>query len=394
MTAVGDAPTLTGPLLIVGNPRSSLTRERAEVARRSGFDVHWYCPAEADYWRVSSRVEIAGTTTHHYPHPWIPKVSTLAETVHVARLLRTIRPRIVHVFMAYPRVYNSVLSRRHPLAVTVMGADILPDQELRGQWRRFWTRMLLDGADVITSKSEFMDDALRAIGDYSDKILRVTWGVDVDLFRPGLDVGPIRERQGIPADAMVFFSPRTCSSFYRQHVIIEGFARFLAQSSIPAVLLISRWSANSGYLAQLERSAEHAGIGSSVRFIDPIPRHELPLYLNLAAAMVSVPHSDGMPQTLYESMACGCFAILGDLPQYLELVDRDDDALLVPVDDADALASAFRWVADHRDHLEDAGRRARRKILRVADARRQEAAVHAMYRRLLGSDAGRGGSRC
>jgi glycosyltransferase involved in cell wall biosynthesis len=51
--------------------------------------------------------------------------------------------------------------------------------------------------------------------------------------------------------------------------------------------------------------------------------------MNLAHIMVMVPQSDGMPNTLWEAMACGALPVLNRLPQYIEIIEDGINGLLV-----------------------------------------------------------------
>jgi glycosyltransferase involved in cell wall biosynthesis len=109
----------------------------------------------------------------------------------------------------------------------------------------------------------------------------------------------------------------------------------------------------------------------------------MPFYLNLADIMVSIPPSDGMPQSLYEAMACGTYPILGNLAQYQEMVQDGINGRLVKIGDVGALAEAMGWAADHPEKRKVAATYNRKRILQVADKEVQEERVNAIYEELL-----------
>jgi glycosyltransferase involved in cell wall biosynthesis len=55
----------------------------------------------------------------------------------------------------------------------------------------------------------------------------------------------------------------------------------------------------------------------------------MPRYYSLAEIAVAVPSSDGLPQTLLESMACETPNLLSKLPRYEELVLHEESAYFV-----------------------------------------------------------------
>ena len=89
-----------------------------------------------------------------------------------------------------------------------------------------------------------------------------------------------------------------------------------------------------------------------------------------------------MPQSLYESMACGSYPLLGDLPSYRELITHGVNGHLVPVE-VDALASAMSWVALHRERLAEVAQHNRHLIQEIADRSEQARLVNNLYSDLI-----------
>jgi glycosyltransferase involved in cell wall biosynthesis len=370
-------------ILAIGDPDSSLTRERVRFGRDAGYEMHWYAPAVADYWQRPIDFEVEGVNCHSFRSRWIPKLGALIEIVFLRRLLGELSPSLVHVFMAYPRLYNLILAQKTPVIVTVMGADILPEQGYNTPRRRLLTRALLRRASCITSKSKYLDEALISIGVRRELIRRVTWGIDATFFRPGLDVDDLRAKLHISDEDIVFFSPRACQRFYRHDHILRSFVRFTRSRPEPSVLLISLANEELGYGEELRASANRLGVTKRIRFVGPLDHGEMPAYYNLALASLAVPPSDGMPQSLYESIACECFPILGNLPQYHELVSHTKEGFFVELESEEELANAMEWVVENRESINANGPAGRRRVLEIADKRRQAAIVEGLYRDLI-----------
>ena len=102
-----------------------------------------------------------------------------------------------------------------------------------------------------------------------------------------------------------------------------------------------------------------------------------------AAAVVSVPDSDGLPVTLLEAMACGTPAVATDLPGPREALGPDGARFLVPRDDATAVARAVNEVLDlapaDRERL---GRALRRRAEVEFDATLAMLRMESLYRAL------------
>jgi glycosyltransferase involved in cell wall biosynthesis len=362
-------------ILIVADPNSPLTRERSLVGQAGGFAIHWYSDPRADIDGLASAIAP--------PVIRLPKLGGLLRMRHLELTIKRVRPHLIHVHWAQQDWNNLVLARFRPLIVTVMGADILPDQSFRGRKTRWLTKKLLDQADVITSKSAFMDAALGEIGNYAHKIRRITWGVDSHRFRPGLDVGRLRDRWGVEPLDFVVFSPRGCQPFYNHHRIIRAFAAFVQRSGSRAKLLIAEFSADPAYCQRLRGLVQELGIWECVRFVGDVSHEEMPYYFNLAQIVVSMAPSDGMPHSLYEAMACGSYPILNDLPQYYELVRDGANGRLVPAGDVKRLAMAIAWAEKNPFHRQQAAGVNRQRILDVANKDEQDQLVNSIYYELV-----------
>jgi glycosyltransferase involved in cell wall biosynthesis len=265
-----------------------------------------------------------------------------------------------------------------------MGGDVLSDQSFYGK-KKWLTKKILEKADIITSKSNFLDKVLQNIGDYFHKIRRVTWGVDTKQFYPEMDVRFLRERWKIEADDLVFLSPRNCQPFYNQNLIIKAFSEYpsLHGTKKKAKLLIAEHFSDESYVKRLRALSMELGLQDKVYFVGPIPHQEMPAYFNLADVMVAVPSSDGMPQSLYEAMACGTFPILGDLPQYQEMIQDGKNGKLVKIGDVSALSEAMGWVSDHPEHRKVVAVFNRKRIMEIADKEVQDLIMISIYEELF-----------
>jgi glycosyltransferase involved in cell wall biosynthesis len=96
-----------------------------------------------------------------------------------------------------------------------------------------------------------------------------------------------------------------------------------------AVLLIMEYRADPTYRAEIVERIAALGLSERVRFIGEASHSEMPMFYSLADLTISVPSSDGLPQSLLESMACGTPNILSKLPRYQEFVQHRESAYFV-----------------------------------------------------------------
>ncbi len=366
-----------GKILIIGNPKSPLIRERALIGQQGDHKIFWVSSQEINLPDVTAinRPKIFNFYSKRgnilIPIPFL-----------ILSAIRSIQPDLIHVHYAYNGLTNLALLNFHPCIVTIMGGDILPDQDYKGITARL-TRILLNHADCITSKSDYLDNALCKIGNYKKKIQRITWGVNLNKFRPDLNVDQLRLHLSIPFENLVFFDPRTAKSFYNKHIILTAFANYLKNGGPPATLLISELNPDPNYISKLKHDAHCMGINDHVRFIGSIKHNKMPDYYVLSDITIMVPPSDGLPQTIYEALACGSFLIVGDLPQYKKILTHGITAYKVLIGDETALSAAIYWSATHPEVRQQAVKIGREYVKENADATKQAKLLNNIYARTI-----------
>jgi len=183
----------------------------------------------------------------------------------------------------------------------------------------------------------------RALTKTPERVIEMPNGVDTDAFTPAGDDGGLRERLGIPADAVVASFVATLDRahhFKRLDVAIEALARTRATD---LHLLV----AGGGELLEGFRAdAAAAGVGARVHFLDRVPHPELPAVLRASDLFVLTtepPESFGI--VLIEAMACGIPCLATDYPGVRAVVD-DATGELVPAGDSAAVAEALDRFVD------------------------------------------------
>jgi glycosyltransferase involved in cell wall biosynthesis len=312
---------------------------------------------------------------------WPKKIGRLLSGLKTARLVRQLAPDVVHVHYARGLAWGLALRDADPLVVTPWGSDVLEEQgAFREPYAKALTRRLLRNAALVTVHSQFMEAQVRRVVPDLPRLAQIGWGVDLSLFRPGLDVTPLRQRWGIGEDRQVILSPRLAQPFYQHERLIRALPAVLEK--IPnATVVVSEHCADTAYVQSLRALASELGISGRVRFVGTIPYSEMPLWFNLARAVVMVPRSDGMPNSLLEAMACGVVPILNRLPQYAELIRHGENGFFVDPDGGDLAGPLVGVLSDPvaRRHI---ATRNREKISEEADQDREMARMEEWYQKL------------
>jgi glycosyltransferase involved in cell wall biosynthesis len=259
---------------------------------------------------------------------------------------------VVHIH--YPFIFGAELTllgrlprRRRGQALLVHYKNRLVGKGLRGAmfevYERTWAPALIRAADRVCVLSPDHAESvpyLRRLGDRDPaKLVEMPNGVDADAFAPGPDAAGVRDRLGIPPDAVVAAFVATLDRahhFKRLDVAIDAVAR-LADERVHLVV------AGGGELADgFREQAARSGIGERVHFLGAVPHSELPDVLratDLFLLTTEPPESFGI--VLIEAMACALPVIATEYPGVRAVVDEGETGVLVPRGDVDATAAAI-----------------------------------------------------
>jgi glycosyltransferase involved in cell wall biosynthesis len=301
------------------------------------------------------------------------------------RDIRDFKPELLHVHYAGGRLGTlASLSNTRPLAVTVMGGDVQPEQHLGGySWlERRATRRLLQEADLVLVKSDSLRSAMRSYGRFKAPIETVAWGVDLNRVRRSPKAAAaLRARLNLSSKQRVLVSPRILRPLYNIHLIVEAMP-FVSAAVDDVVLLITEHRPDEDYRRRLVARVRELDIESNVRFVGALPYTEIPALMSLADVVVSVPLSDGLPQSLFEAMACGAPVVVGRLPAYGELIEEGEHALMTELRPEAIAAAVVRLLGDS-DFATRLTRTALTRVRERADIAESARRVEAFYQRAL-----------
>jgi glycosyltransferase involved in cell wall biosynthesis len=265
------------------------------------------------------------------------------------RLVRRIRPDVVHVHWVDDRAYACARSSLRPLVLTVWGSDVnkefLPGADPGSRQRM---GQALAAADLVFVDSADMPDKCAALAGRAVRTELLPLGIDTRRFHPGNQSATVdwRRKLEIPDGAPVFFSIRAFQEHYGHHIILEAFARAQARSGRQAVLVLKKYNTENplgsglSYEDALRRRAEELGVGPQLRWLEDVPDSQVPQLYALADAIVNYPVMDAFPVTFLEAAACETPVISCRLPSYAGTF-AEKCFRLVDYGDVNALAAAL-----------------------------------------------------
>ena len=363
-------------LAFIADPNSIHTRRWVGFFVERGHRVHLIVPNTVVVEpgldpRIGVHIYRAWPRTH------IRGLGSAITALGLRRLMRRIRPDVLHAHYLSWYGWSAWLSGFHPYVVTVWGSDVFTGPRQSAMHRR-WARRTLSGAALVTAVSEALARGAVELGAPADKVRIVQFGVDPNVFFPSPAPESLRQSLDLKGRRVVL-SPRGLKPLYRHEVAVEALARLPGD----VVLVLVKWQVDPEYLARLEALIEERSLQSRLRWLPATEHQALADYYRLADVVVSLPVTDAFPVTALEAMACGVPVVMGSLPSIHEGLDGVDPTAVVPGDDPGAVADAIaaRLSLDPAARAE-LGARLRQSAIDRGDVTRNLGGMEDAYRAL------------
>ena len=286
------------------------------------------------------------------------RAKTFHAIIQTKKLIKKIKPDILHVHSVALYGIAGALSRFHPVVATAWGSDVL----ITGKsWIKApFVKYALNKADLITCDASHMIDAMIALGADDKKIRLIYFGIDTDRFCPEEKNRELREQLGI-GDCPAVISLRSLSPVYNVETLVRAVPYVLKEVS-DAKFVIVGIGPEERILRALAMSL---GVSENVRFVGRIPNEKLPEYLASMDIYVSTALSDaGIAASTAEAMACGLPVVITDSGENRKWLKDGEEGFIVPVKCPEVLAEKIIYLLKDKDVRAEFGKRGR-KIIEV-----------------------------
>lgn len=230
-------------------------------------------------------------------------------------------------------------------------------------------------ARVVTTGEALKRQMVERNGFRASRIESVPTGIDAGRFRPG-ERQALRAKFGLPQDKTLVGIVATLRSWKGHAVLLDAMARLPAQIELvivgdgPQREAIERKIAKLGLRDRVHMQGQQADVLPWLRMLDIFA---LPSYAN-----------EGVPQALIQAMLvelpCVTTAV-GGIP---ELAEHERTALLVPPQDAAALAAAIERLAGNEGLRRELGEAARKHCVEGYSYERMLDRMEVVYRNVSG----------
>ena len=247
------------------------------------------------------------------------------------------------------------------VATERLGLPSVGDPVSRG-WRSLMTRVTtrleshgLACVDAVFVENEWMNDFLRSsIG--SERVIFAPPGVDTKLFCPAEEAPPV-EAPGVIICVGRLGDPRK-----RVDLLFDAYARLSDRLEDPPRLLLAGFSAPSEANWVKARTL---GVAERIEFRADVSRQELVDLYRSASISVLSSDEEGLGIVIVEAMACGLPVVSTDCGGPSTSIVHGETGMLVPCDDAEALASAMHALMVDPEKRARMSRRARTRSVEV-----------------------------
>lgn len=349
----------------------------ARAAKKAGFDVHVATQVTSH----GAAIAAEGFTLHALN--WSRKsrglVSLAGEILAIASLYRKVRPALVHHVALKPVIFGQIAATGMGIAsvnmVAGLGSSFI-GRDLKAKIMRLALslalRTLLNRARAITIVQNKDDhNALIMLGIWPEAIRLVPGsGVDTELLTPLPEPdGPITV--GIAARMLEDKGIRP---------LVEAQALLRARGK-PVQLLLAGDPDPANRSSIPERDMAEFATHPGVEWLGHINNiRDLWSRCHIAALPS---RREGLPKSLLEAAAFGRPIIATDVPGCRDVGAQNENAILVPIDDAKALADAIERFADDRGLRERFGKTGRERVETLFSATAIGDKMIAIYKSLV-----------
>lgn len=327
---------------------------------------------------ASAEPILARHRVKEYPITSFRTLTALKQAFKFARYLQENGIAIVHSYNFYANVFSIPAAKLAGVpcviaAIRDMGAYMTPTQLRVHKWACGLADRIIVNADAIK-------DWLVGQGYNAARISVVRNGLELEQYLPRFSAPQINAEFGIPDGAKIVLMVSRINKKKGVEDLLEAARQILSKRRdvwfvIVGEIVISKSDERSAsaenYRKSLSDMAMRLGIADRVVFTGV--RMDVPAFLAQATVSVLPSLSEGLPNTVIESMAAGVPVVATRVGGTPELIIEGETGLLIPPGDSTALARAVETLLEDPRLAERLGKAAQQRV-------RRNMSFDAMYR--------------
>ncbi len=238
---------------------------------------------------------------------------------------------------------------------------------------------------IVTTGEALREQLVRENGFAPERIFSVPTGVDLSAFDPAtVNPSTLCADYGLPAESQLIGVVAMLRAMKGHAVLIEAVPRIVTEIPSARFLFFGEAPPESSLPAQWNARASELGVKDHLQFCgyrDDIPN----VLAALDCVVLPSTRDEGVPQSMTQALAMQRPVVATDVGATSEVVRNEETGLLVPPNDAQALAEAIVRVLRHSDEADTRARAGRALVELEFSAGRMAERMEAAYAELLGS---------
>jgi glycosyltransferase involved in cell wall biosynthesis len=236
-------------------------------------------------------------------------------------------------------------------------------------------KLIYRNASAIVAVSDGMAEDIRAVAGQVKPIYVVPNGADLNLFRPDIEGGEIREKMGW-GEKLVFVHAGTMGKVNNLDFVIDAACK-LKESRDILFVLIGQGARKSA----LENRIRELCL-TNVQIIPSVPKGQLPSILAAADVILSIIgnfpiiEKHASLNKFYDGLSSGKPVLLNYSGWQKELLESNEAGFGCKLCDLDDFTEKVSFLSSHRERLPDMGKKARH--LAVSKFDREKLAMQAL----------------
>lgn len=291
---------------------------------------------------------------------WRNLPSTVTSVIRLVRVIRKLRPDILHTMIPVCNVMGSIAGKIAGVPVIVCSRlslgnyrDTNPVLAKLEDWTdRFFT--------LFHCKSESIKDDVIRREPVDPDLLRVIYnGTKSEIYGHSFDKEPLRQSLGLSLDKPVVGMVANLRGYKGHRDVIQAIPAVLRRHPGARFLFVGR---DDGIQAELCDLARSLRVETSIIFAGE--RHDVPKLLQLMTLLVSASHEEGFSNTIIEAMASGLPVVATRVGGNLEQVADGITGYLVQPRSPQEIADAINQLLDDHELVQKMGRRGNLRVAR------------------------------
>jgi len=252
----------------------------------------------------------------------------------LAKVIRQEKIDIIHSHNPTPYFYG-VLSGKLagvPVIIHTRHGRNTPKSKREIYLRRFLSCMT---DRIVAVSNDSMDAAINREKIPSRKVVTIFNGIDIERYRPNIDVVSKKKELGILDSDQVIGIVARLSSEKDHSTLLDAFRIVLGNKKNIKLVIVG----DGNLRGELQQKAQAISVGENTVFLGE--RHDVPDLLAVFDLFVLSSLTEGISLTLLEAMAAGLPVVATDVGGNAEVVMDSRTGLIVPPADPRSMANAI-----------------------------------------------------